>query len=135
MIAKSHCICTCIKSSKEYCCVWKTVQECISVSSYDDLRYKKINFNSHTIITAWWGLLHFEVHSITLTSLRNTIATIFKSILILFAFIFFPYFFLFEHIMHGHIRERKNTQLCWATNITILLCQSTQMLYMIGGLY
>ena len=50
----------------------------------------------------------FEVHHITLTSPRNMLSTIFKSILILFAFIFFEYiFFSFEHIMHGHIKERE----------------------------
>ena len=40
----------------------------------------------------------FKVHPITPTSPRNMLATIFKSILILFAF---------EHIMHGHIKERE----------------------------
>ena len=48
------------------------------------------------------GTITFEVHYITPTSFRNTLATKFKSILILFAFIF-----LFEHIMHGHIRESE----------------------------
>ena len=50
----------------------------------------------------------FEVHHITLTSPRNMLSTIFKSILILLAFIFFALiFFSFEHIMHGHIKERE----------------------------
>ena len=57
------------------------------------------------------GTITFKVHPITPTSPRNTFATIFKNILILFAFIFFAYF-LFEQNMHGHIRERKSTQLC-----------------------
>ena len=52
-----------------------------------------------------------EVHHNTPTSPRNTLTTIFKSILIIFVFIFFAYF-LFEHIMHGHIRKKRNTQLC-----------------------
>ena len=43
-------------------------------------------------------IITFEVHPITPTSPRNTLATIFKSILIPFAF---------EHIMHGHIKERE----------------------------
>ena len=55
----------------------------------------------------------FEVHPITPTSPRNTLAIIFKSILILFAFIFFFFaYFLFEHIIHRDIRERRNTPLC-----------------------
>ena len=59
------------------------------------------------------GTITFEVHPITLTFLRNTLATIFKSILILFAFVFLCiFFFFFEHSMHGHIRERRHTQLC-----------------------
>ena len=56
----------------------------------------------------------FEVHPITPTSPRNMLTTIFKSIwfllllllLLLYLFIFFAYLF-FEHIMHGHIRKRK----------------------------
>ena len=48
------------------------------------------------------GTIIFEVHPITPTSSINTLATIFKSILI-----FFAYFFSFEHIMHRHIRERE----------------------------
>ena len=54
------------------------------------------------------GTITFEVHPITSTSPRNKLATIFKSILILFAFDFLCIiFFSFEHIMHGHIRKRK----------------------------
>ena len=48
----------------------------------------------------------FEVHSITPTFPRNTLTTIFKSIVILFAFIFFAYFSL-KQTMHVHIRDRK----------------------------
>ena len=53
----------------------------------------------------------FEVHLITPTSPRNTLVIIFKSILILFTFIFFAYF-LFERSMHEYIRDRISTQLC-----------------------
>ena len=53
------------------------------------------------------GTITFEVHLITPTSPRNTLATKFKSILVLFAFDFLCIFFSLEHIMHGHIRERK----------------------------
>ena len=59
------------------------------------------------------GTITFEVHPITFTSPRDTLATLFKSILILFAFDFSLHIFSFEHIMHGHIKGRKeNTQLC-----------------------
>ena len=56
------------------------------------------------------GTTTFEVHPITPTSPKITFATIFKSILILFSFFFWfslHILFLFEHIMHGHIRERE----------------------------
>ena len=36
--------------------------------------------------------------------------------------------------MHGYIREGKEIPNYVSLNITILLYQSTQMLYMIGGL-
>ena len=74
------------------------------------------------------GTITFEVHPITPTSPRNTLAIIFKSILIFVAFIF-----LFEHIMDEHIRERKEIPNYISLNITILLCRSTHMLYMISG--
>ena len=71
-----------------------------------DMRKSNTLTHNHNCLM---GTITFEVHLITPTSPRNTLATIFKSILILFAFIFFAYFFsfLFEHIMHGHIRERE----------------------------
>ena len=55
------------------------------------------------------GTITFKVHPVTPTSPRNTVATIFKSILIIFVF-----FFLFDYIIHGHIRDqkKKKTQLC-----------------------
>ena len=73
-----------------------------------DMRKSNTLTHNHNCLM---GSITFEVHHITLTSPKNTLTTIFKSILILFAFIFFAYF-LFEHIMHGNIRERRNTQLC-----------------------
>ena len=110
VMSKSHCTYTCTKSSKEFCvlCV-KTLQGCISVSCYNDLRYKKINFTNHNCLME---TITFEVHPITLISPRNMLTTICKSILIFLLLIFLCIFFSFEHIMHGHIRERRNTQLC-----------------------
>ena len=78
------------------------------------------------------GTITFEVYHITPISPRNMLATIFKSILILFDFVFFAYF-SFKHSMHGHIREREEVPNYVSQNITILLCRSTQMLYMIVG--
>ena len=72
------------------------------------MRKSNILTHNHNFLM---GTITFEVHPITLTSPRNMLAIIFKSILILFAFVFFAYF-SFEHSMHGHIREKRNTQLC-----------------------
>ena len=55
------------------------------------------------------GTITFEVHHITLTSSKNILATIFKSILIPFCFSCSLHIFPFKHIMHGHIGEIKET--------------------------
>ena len=68
------------------------------------------------------GTITFKVHPITPTSPRNTLGNIFKSILILFAFDFSLHIFLFEQIIHGHIREREEILNYVSSNITILLC-------------
>ena len=57
------------------------------------------------------GTITFEVHLITPTSPRRHASNHISSILILFAIIFFAYF-SFKHSMYGHIREKRNTQLC-----------------------
>ena len=62
------------------------------------------------------GTITFDVHPITPTSPRNILATIFKSILILFAFVFLCiFFFLSISCMviweRERERERRNTQL------------------------
>ena len=70
---------------------------------------------SHTLThnhNCLMGTITFELHLITPTSPRNTLATIFKSILVLFAFDFLCIFFSLEHIMHGHIREREEMLNC-----------------------
>ena len=79
------------------------------------------------------GTIIFEVHPITLTSPRNTLGTIFKSILIFFAFDFlFIFFFLSISCMGTKEREEEIPNYV-SLNINILLCRSTQMLFMIGG--
>ena len=74
------------------------------------------------------GTITFEVHPITPTSPRNTLAIIFKSILILFDFSLFAYF-LFEHIMHRHIREKINTQLCKPTHHNFAMLNHTDVIH------
>ena len=85
-----------------------------------DIRKSNTFTNNHNCLI---GTITFKVHLITPTSPKNMLATIFKSILILFAFWFSLHIlFLFEHIMHGHIREREEmpnyvsltSQFCYA---------------------
>ena len=90
-------------------------------------------FNSHNH-NCLMGTITFEVHPITPTSPRNMLATIFKSILILFSFIFFAYFFFFLSMHAWAYKREKKYLIMLSLNITILLCRSTQMLFMIGGL-
>ena len=63
-------------------------------------------FNSHNH-NYLMGTITFEVHPITPTSLRNTLAIIFKSILILFAWLFFVYFFFWAYHAWAYKREKK----------------------------
>ena len=73
------------------------------------------------------GTTTFELHNITPTSPKNTLATILKAFWFFLLFMFFAYF-SFKYIMHGHIGERKeNTQLC-KLNILILLCKCYTLL-------
>ena len=66
VMAKSHCIYTYIKSSKEYCvlCVKNVVRlhKRLHVITIWDMRK---SLNSHTIITYLMGIITFEVHPIT----------------------------------------------------------------------
>ena len=75
------------------------------MKSYD-IRESRTSTHNHNYLM---GTITFEVHHITLTSSRNILATIFKSILILFFFSCSLHIFPFKHIMHGHIREIKET--------------------------
>ena len=84
----------------------KLLQESTSFSSYENNDIGESRF----IHTCLMGTITFEVHHITLTSPRNTLATIYKSILILLAFHILCIFFLLSikrHIMHKDMGERK----------------------------
>ena len=85
------------------CCVWKTLQDCISVYMLWQFKIRENHFNSHTIITVWWGLSPSRYILWLPHLLEYTLAIIFKSTLIFLLF----YFSFNKHIMHGHIRERK----------------------------
>ena len=70
----------------------KLLQESISVSSYKDNDIRESNTSTHNH-NCLMGTITFEVHFLTPTSPRNTLATIFKSILIIFSFVFLCIFF------------------------------------------
>ena len=105
-MVKTHCTCTCIKSSKEYACyVWKH-NKCAQISHIMmiwDMRTSNTLTHNHNCLI---GIVTFKVHHITLSSPRNTLIIILKAFWFFFSFILFAYF-LFKHIMHGHIRERN----------------------------
>ena len=88
----------------------------------NDIKESNTSIHNHNYLM---GTITFEVHHITSTSPENTLATIFKSILILFAFhVLCIFFFLSKkwHNMHGYIGEKRITQLC-KPNIFFLLCK------------
>ena len=91
-------------------------------------------FNSHTIITAWWGLSPSRY----ILQLPHLLETRLQPYLKAFWFFLLLYslhiFSFWAYHAWAYRREKRNTQLGSATNITILLCRSTQILYMIGGL-
>ena len=111
-MAKSHCTCTCIKSSKEFaCCVRKHSKSTYvsHIMTIWDMRKSNTLTHNHNCLM---GTITFEVHPITPTSPRNTLATIFKSILIFFAFIFFAFFFSFlAYHAWTYKREREREEI------------------------
>ena len=83
-----------------------------------DLRKSNTLTHNHNYLM---GTITFEVHPIIPTSPKNTLATIFKSILILFILIFFAYFFFLSiscidirERERERERERRNIQLCYS---------------------
>ena len=111
-MAKSHCTFTCIKSSKEYCvlCVKNIARlyKCLHVMTIWDMRKSLELTHNHNCLM---GTITFEIHLITLTYPRNKLATILKAFWFFLLLFFFAYF-SFKHSMHGHIREKRNAQLC-----------------------
>ena len=110
VMAKSYYTCTCIKSNKEFaCCVWKHSKSAYvsHIMMIWDMRKSHTLTHNHNCLM---GTIIFEVHPITLTSPINTLATIFKSILILFTFDFFAYSFSFwAYHAWAYKREKRNT--------------------------
>ena len=131
-MAKSYCIFTLYQEQQRVCvlCV-KLLQESISTHYVNskDIRISKSSTHNHNYLM---GTITFKVHHITLTSPRNTLATIFKNILILFTFhdlcIFF--FNAYSGISCMVImREKRNIHLC-KPNILFLLCKCYTLLSM-----
>ena len=109
-MAKSHCTCTIVSRVAKSCVLYvKLLQESISVSLYENNDISECRTLTHNH-NRLMGTITFEVHHITLTSPRNMLATIYKSILILFAFscsLHILFLSKMKHIMHGHIREKE----------------------------
>ena len=94
MMTKSHCTCTCIKSSKEYaCCVWKH-NKCAQVSHIMMIWDMK---TSNTLIHNYkclMGTITFVVHHITPTSPKNMLTIILKAFWFFFLLYSLHIFFL-----------------------------------------
>ena len=145
-MAKSYCICTCIKNSKEYCvlCVKNIARlhKCIHVMTIWDMRKSLSLIHNHNCLM---GTITFKVYPITPTSPRIHACNHIWSIFYLFDFDFSLNIFLFKYVIHGLIIERKEIPNdIWHSNfampkhtnvidITLLLGRSIQMSYMIGG--
>ena len=89
VMAKLHCTCTIVsRVVKSMWVMFETFAKRISVSldeECDDIRESNTSTHNHNCLM---GTITFEVHHITPIPPRNTFATIYKSILILFAFHF-----------------------------------------------
>ena len=109
--------------------LWKTLQDCISVYMLWQFEIWENHFNSYIIITVWWGLSPLRYILQLPHLLEYTLAIIYK------AFWSFCFYFSFRaYHAWAYKRERKEIPNYISLNITILLCWSMQMLFMIGGL-
>ena len=125
-MAKSHCITHASRIAKNIvCCVWKTLEDCISVYMLWQFEIWENHFNSHTIITTWWRLSPSRYILYLRYLLEYTLAIIFKSIFNLFAFDFSLHIFLLSISCMGILEREKKYPMIF--DIPILLCLSTQM--------
>ena len=73
----------------------------------NDIRGSSTFTHNHNYLM---GTITFEVHHITSTSPRNILATVLEAF-DSFCFSCSLRIFSFKHIMYGHVREKKKTQL------------------------
>ena len=107
-MAKSHCTCTCIKSSKEFlrvvCENHSKIAQVSHVMTIWDMRESNTLTHNHNCLME---TITFELHPITPISPRNTLATIFKSILILLAFVFLCIFSFWTYHALAYIEREE----------------------------
>ena len=132
-MVKSHCTCTCIKSSNIACCVWKTLQDCISVYELWRFEIWENHFNSHTIITTWWGLSPSRYILYLPHVLENTLAIIFKAFLILLFLVFFAYFYLNKTCMGIQEIEKKYLFMLSFWHCTFAMPKHTGVILWLAG--
>ena len=127
-MAKIHCTYTCIKSSKDYaCCVWqrnKSTQVSHIMIIWNMRTYNILTLNHNCLM----GTITVKVHLITPTSPKNKLATILK-VFWFFLLLFFFAYFSFKHNMHGHIREKRNTQLCKPKHQNFAMLKHTNVIH------
>ena len=107
-MAKSHCTCTCIKSSQEYCvlCVKNIARlhKCLHVITIWDMRKSLQLTHNHNCLM---GSITFEVHPITSHLVEDTLAIIYKAFWFFLLLFLLQSYFSFKQTMHVHIRDRK----------------------------
>ena len=113
------------------CCVWKhnKCAQVFHIMTIWDIRKSNTLTHNHNYLM---GTITFMVHHITPTSPRNTYTTISKAFW--FFLLLYSLHIFFLNISCMGIEERREIPSYVNQNIIILLCRSTQMLYMIGGL-
>ena len=131
-MVKSHCIYTCIKSSKEYCvlCVKNIARlhKCLHVMTIWDMRKSLYLTHNHNYLMM---TITFKVHPIASTS-QNTRLQSYIKYFDSFYFLFFFAYFFFKQTVHGHIRDRKEI-LNDIKHLTFHLCYAEAYNFMIGG--
>ena len=134
VMAKSHCTCTCIKSSKEYCvlCV-KPLQDCVGVYKLWRFEIWESQFNSHTIITVWWRLSPSRYILQLPLLLEFMLAIIYKA-LWSSCFYFSLYIFLLRKPCMGiYEREKKYLMMLSIWVSTVAMPKHTNVISWLAG--
>ena len=94
------------------------LHKCLQVVTIWDMRKSSLLTHNHNCLM---GTITFEIHPITLTSPRNTLATIYKAFwFFFFSFIFLCIFFFWAY--HTWAYNRENKILNYVKLLTLHFC-------------